>query len=642
MKERKLLVILLLALIGLNPGLFGQTKIDTLERMLDDATGDQRIEILYLLCNHYVYAAPEKAIPHAKEFLKIAEELDSLGHMAYASSILGEAYYFMDNLDKSLEYFNKYLEINEKIGNMDGIGSAYNNLGILHREMGDFDQAIQYYQESLKIKRELNEKQGISSTLNNIGVLYEHLNLFSKALEYYKESYQIEKELNDLDGISTSLLNIGALHGKMGNYDLAEEYCQESIAIADSMNFQITLEMNYESLFNTYKRKGDYKKALAYHEKHTQHKQNRINEETTRQLAELEVKYDTEKKEKEIALLSKQKKQHQTIIILFVVGFLSIVAFSILLYRENKRRRKNNQLLSLQNAEILQQKEEIEAQRDEIEAQRDEIRRQKDIAEQSEDKISKINQDLTDSIEYAKNIQVALFPDKYTLQRILKSGFCLFKPKDIVSGDFYWVSEIDDKEIIVAADCTGHGVPGAFMSIIGITFLNEIINDEKILQPAEILTRLRKKIIKALVHSNKIMEAKDGIDMSLCIIDRDKMTLEFAGAYNHLYLVRDNMLETFRADKMPVGFSSKAIVPFTNYSIKLEKNDMFYILTDGYADQFGGPNKKKFRMGNMRQLFLDIHQKSIDEQKMILYENFLDWKEDQPQIDDVLVLGFRI
>jgi len=293
-------------------------------------------------------------------------------------------------------------------------------------------------------------------------------------------------------------------------------------------------------------------------------------------------------------------------------------------------------------ATIQFQKEEIETQRDEIEAQRDEIQRQIEIAEYHKEQVVKQNKDMTDSIEYAKNIQIALFPDKFTLQKVLNKGFCLFKPKDIVSGDFYWVAQIENKSIIVAADCTGHGVPGAFMSIIGINFLNEIVFDEHVIKPNEILNRLRKKIVKTLVNSNKIEEAKDAIDISLIVIDRENMKLEYAGAYNHLYFIRDHMLEVIKADKMPVGISAKAMEPFTNHELDIKIGDQFYMFTDGFVDQFGGPNKKKYRIGSFRELLLDIHERTIEEQKQIIFETFINWRGNQQQVDDVLLIGIRI
>jgi serine phosphatase RsbU (regulator of sigma subunit)/Tfp pilus assembly protein PilF len=637
-----ILLIILFFTFGTSISISQNQNVDSLEIILKKSEGIEKIPYYYLLTDYYIYNSPDKAIRLANEFLIFAEKHDSAHIIEYCYQILGEAYFFQDNFKTALDYFKKFLTIQTENTNERGIGRAYNNLGIVYRAMDLYTEAIQCYQKSLEINQRRNDINGLSSTYNNLGVLHEHLNLFAQARDYYKKSLDIELKLNDMDGISTSYLNLGGINLKLRNFSKAINYCEQSLLISDSLKFNHTVELNYEILYQTYKEINNTEKALDYLERFYELKNKRINKESNSQIAELELKYQSDKKQQEIELLNKQKRQKN---ILNIFGLSVLIIFSILLVvliSNNKLRRKNNQILRLRNAEVIQQKEEIEAQRDEIEAQRDEIQRQIDISESQTNWILKQNKDITDSIEYAKHIQIALFPDKLTLQKILKDGFCLFKPKDIVSGDFYWVAQVENKSIIVAADCTGHGVPGAFMSIIGINFLNEIIYDEHIIKPNEILNQLRKKIIKTMVHANRIDESKDGMDISLIIVDYENMKLEYAGAYNHLYYIHDHMLTIIKADRMPVGLSEKSIAQFTNHTIDIYKGDTFYMFTDGYADQFGGPLKKKFRVGNLRELLLDIHEKEMVEQKRILFETFINWKEKQAQVDDVLSIGIRI
>ena len=635
--------LILLIFIG-NFSLFAQQNYaDSLKTILNNTPADtSKIPYYYALSEYYIFNAPEKAIPLANDFLLLGEKHDSIGIVDYCYLILGEAHFYQDNLQTSQRYFTNYLKSQQKQKNKQKIAQAYNNLGIVSRAMDNYPKAINYYNEALDIYREFNDTSGIKSVYNNLGVLNEHLNLLSKALEYYEKSLSLEKEFNNPDGISTSYLNLGGIYYKLKQYEQALNYCQKAIPICDSLGYMITLEMVYELMYKIYRDTGKPKEALNYFEKFYDLTNKRINQETKAKIAELEIKYQTDKNQKEIELLNKQKNQKSTIntILLIAIGVVFLQTFILL--RIIAKRKRNNQILQLQNEEMSKQNEEIETQRDEIEAQRDEIQRQKGFADKQTDYILRQNKDITDSIEYAKHIQIALFPDKLTLQKILREGFCLFKPKDIVSGDFYWVAELDGKSIIVAADCTGHGVPGAFMSIIGINFLNEIVFDENEQKPSEILNRLRKKVVKTLVHSNRIEEAKDGMDMSLVILDHENMKLQYAGAYNHLYFIRGHMLEIIKADRMPVGLSAKAMKPFTNHEIDIQPGDQFYMFTDGYADQFGGPLRKKFRIGNLRELLLEIHDKNIQEQKQILYESFINWKGEQPQVDDVLVLGFKI
>lgn len=615
---------------------------DSLEQVLRKSPDTEKFKYYYILTEFYIYDAPQKAIKLANEFLILGEKYDSLNIIEHCYQILGEAYFYQDNLDKSLDYFKKLLDSKIEQNNEEEIGRAYNNMGIIYRAKEEFAKAIECYEQSLEISKKYNNINGISSTLNNLGVLHEYLNLYAKARDYYDQSLKIELELNDPEGISTSYLNLGGIYYKLKKYNKAIEYCNKSVSICDSLNLNHSLELNYDILYKTYKETGNKELGFKYLEKHHELKEKRVNEEMNAQIAEMEAKYQSDKQQQEIQNLNVEKRRKQRLNIIFIIALIIFSVQAIFLLITNKKRRKINQSLKQINAEVLQQKEEIEAQRDEIEAQRDEIKRQKEIADFQTNQILKQNKDIKDSIEYAKHIQIALFPDKISLQKIFKRGFCLFKPKDIVSGDFYWVSQVENKSIIVASDCTGHGVPGAFMSIIGINFLNEIVNENQIYTPNEILNQLRKKVIKAMVHANKIQESKDGMDISLIVIDYDKMELQYAGAYNHLFYIRDHMLGVIKADRMPVGISEKTMMPFTNHTMKIQAGDQFYMFTDGYADQFGGPNKKKFRIGALRELLLEIHENPMNEQKRIMHETFINWKGKQQQVDDVLAIGIKI
>jgi serine phosphatase RsbU (regulator of sigma subunit) len=634
--------IILISIVGLYKLDAQNVNTDSLETILEELHGIEKIPYYNELTYYYVYNSPEKAIPLANEFLIFAEKHDSTGIIEYCYQILGEAHYLQENYNTSLNYFEKLLNIQLEKNSKSAIGKAYNNLGIVYRALEKYSESIEYYKKSMQINLELNDIAGLSSSYNNLGVLYEYLDLFIQANDFYNKSLKIELDLNDQEGISTSYLNLGGINLKLENYKKAIEFCEKSIIISDSLDFKHTLEVNYDILYQTFNESNNKEKALFYLEKFHNLKDNRINKESNSQIAELEAKYQSDKQQELIDILSKQKKQKTLINIFVLSGLFIFSGFIIFLVLINKQRNDNNQNLRLRNVEVMQQKEEIEAQRDEIEAQRDEIKRQSDLSELQTNRILKQNKDITDSIEYAKHIQIALFPDKISLQKILKNGFCLFKPKDIVSGDFYWVARIGNKSVIVAADCTGHGVPGAFMSIIGINFLNEIIYDEHIIKPSDILNTLRRKIIKTMVHANRIEESKDGMDISLIVVDYDNMILEYAGAYNNLYYIRDHMLNVIKADRMPVGISEKSIAHFTNHTMDIQKGDLFYMFTDGYADQFGGPLRKKFRHGNLRELLLEMHEKEMPEQKRILFETFINWKSKEQQVDDVLSIGLRI
>jgi ligand-binding sensor domain-containing protein/serine phosphatase RsbU (regulator of sigma subunit) len=262
--------------------------------------------------------------------------------------------------------------------------------------------------------------------------------------------------------------------------------------------------------------------------------------------------------------------------------------------------------------------------------------------EKQRDQIALQNKEITSSIMYAKRIQSAVLPAEDLIKRLLPQHFILFKPRDIVSGDFYWITEKDHKIILVAADCTGHGVPGAFMSMLGVSLLNEIVNNVEELSACEILNQLRSNVKKTLSQKGRQDETKDGMDLVLCIFDFDRLKVQFAGAYNPLWLIRDNELIVYKGDKMPIGIYIGAEKPFTSHDIKLKKNDLIYLFSDGYADQFGGPEEKKFKSGNLKELLLTIHKKSLTQQKEMLDRTIEEWKGDLQQIDDIMIVGLKI
>jgi serine phosphatase RsbU (regulator of sigma subunit) len=341
----------------------------------------------------------------------------------------------------------------------------------------------------------------------------------------------------------------------------------------------------------------------------------RINEQLNR-ITEQESKIKIQ-----IATLEKQK-----IILYFVLFVLLLVSFLVYyIYRGYKIKKEANIRLEEKNRTISAQKDEIEKQRDIAAAQRDQIAYQK--------------KHITDSIMYAKRIQTALIPSLELFSDKLEH-FVLYKPLAIVSGDFYWVSSKDNTQIIISADCTGHGVPGAFMSMLGVTLLNEIVNEKQILMPDQIIGNLREGIIKSLKQVLDEDTVKDGMDISVCVVDFNENILWFSGANNPLYLVRGGELIHYRPDKMPAAIHYK-MQPFTLHRIELLKGDAFYIFSDGFSDQFGGPNEKKFMSAHLKEKLVEISAEPMLRQAEILDSVFEQWRGDNPQVDDVTLIGMR-
>ena len=318
--------------------------------------------------------------------------------------------------------------------------------------------------------------------------------------------------------------------------------------------------------------------------------------------------------------------EKQKLVLYFVIFALVLVSFlGYYIYRGYRIKKEANIKLEEKNRTISLQKDEIEKQRDLAAAQRDQIAYQK--------------KHITDSIMYAKRIQTALIPSLELFSDKLEH-FVLYKPLAIVSGDFYWVSSQGSLQIIIAADCTGHGVPGAFMSMLGVTMLNEIVTSRQIVMPDQIIEELRNGIIKALNQVADEESVKDGMDIAICVVDFDKNLLYYSGANNPLYLVRNGELIHYRADKMPVAIHYK-MVPFTLHTIELHKGDAFYIFSDGYADQFGGPKQKKFMTAQLKETIVAMVNEPMLKQGERLNEIFEEWRGESPQVDDVTLIGVR-
>ncbi len=288
--------------------------------------------------------------------------------------------------------------------------------------------------------------------------------------------------------------------------------------------------------------------------------------------------------------------------------------------------RENERVLE---AKVIERTEQVVRQKEEIETKNEEL--------------EVLYKHVTDSIKYAKRIQEAILPPDSLVKRILPNAFVLYKPKDIVSGDFYWMDEKNNKTMFAAVDCTGHGVPGAFMSIVGYNILKHVVTNSELTTPALILDNLNVGVSETLHHGQQESQAKDGMDISFCTIDFKTLELQYAGAYNPLYLIRDGILIQTKADKFPIGlFLGEEKKKFTNHSIQLQKGDSIFIFSDGYADQFGGPNGKKFMANHFRDLLLEIHTYPIEKQKSVLNKTIEDWRGPLDQVDDILIIGIKI
>ncbi|HNV51308.1 MAG TPA: SpoIIE family protein phosphatase, partial [Tenuifilaceae bacterium] len=494
---------------------------------------------------------------------------------------------------------------------------------------------------------------------NNLlmGIIYFELNDLDKATENLEKALVLKQFVNDSIDVSKLNRYLGEIQIKKGNYSEGFKYLNAALTVAQKQRLMSDVRDIYLSLSSAYRLKGDFRKALENYSYHSSIKDS-IN---AGEISRLEMQYDFDKREREQEIITKQREamqqerlERQRMFTLFIsIALVLAITLALVIFYFLREKQKINKLLVEQNHEILRQKGEIEDQKQEIEAQRD-------LAERQRDQIADQQKQITDSIRYASRIQAAVLPRTNNLNSYLTEHFVYYQPKNIVSGDFFWTTQLADGRIAVAvADCTGHGVPGAFMSMLGITLIKELTATHCAESAGELLFKLRQLVIASLNQTGVEGESHDGMDMSLVLIDKEKQELEYAGAYLPLLIVRKTELggfgleqpvEThngfsvyeFKGNKMPIGYHVIGEKPFTNQKISYKNGDIFYMFSDGYTDQFGGPSNLKYMLVNFKRLLLDIQTLSLKEQLNVIEQNFEDFKGNQKQVDDILVMGFKV
>ena len=536
------------------------------------------------------------------------------------------AYIYWENKysQKAIEYFRQSLESNNKIGNKNAIWAINNNIGMIYSDLGQYEKSLEALNNSLRVSKEMEKKEKIASTLNNISLIQRYLNKEEEAIKTLQKALQLAHELNNLRLIRSCYAALSEIYKKLGNSEKSAENF-ELYSTFDKKIKQIEMEqVRMESMA---------KVAKANAEKRAKELELKLQSARLKAAKDSIEKIEllTREREQEIILLKKQReieeqesklKTAKTIRNIIAVGFVIVLLFSILLIIQYKQKHKAYKQIERQNIELQEQKE---------------------IIQDNNVQLEKKNKLITDSIQYASKIQEAILPSKIAIRENFPESFIYYRPKDIVSGDFYWFSHQGDNIFIAAVDCTGHSVPGAFMSMIGNTLLNEIVNEKKILTPSEILTNLNTGIIKAL-NQREAGDSQDGMDISLCRINRKENKIEFSAASHSIYLIKNNELKVYEGDIFSIGgvFSQRSDLKFTNYSIPIEEDTLLYIFSDGYQDQFGGKNNKKFMAENFKKTLFHHHKQPLREQELMLSETFENWRDNNKQTDDILVIGLKI
>jgi serine phosphatase RsbU (regulator of sigma subunit) len=675
--------IILFLLFAINGSLFSQDSllIDSLLIELNSVKNDSaRVDIYIDLCWKLRNSEPGSSVKYGTMARNLAEEINYNSALVKATSLLGVAYrnigdyynsitlYYeaqelaetyndttelgytyinFGNLYNTIQYYadskinlDKALDIAIELNNSRMQAYTYSNLGQYYITQNQYDSARLNLNKALQLRLKDNDIEGQATSYKYIGDIYYAINEIDSSLQYYFKSKNLLNFNVDKDLVSDLYNEIGIIYFNKNMIDSALHYCKISLKNAQEIDSKLRQRDVYLTLTKIYVAKKMIDSAFQCQSMVMTYNENLINQELSQKITYEQYHAERDRNFAEI------KKQRTIILLLgIIVVFVFILVFVFM--KLNSKNKKINRLLRIKNEEIKQQKilvdeqnEEIMLKNEEIMLKNEELNAQNDEIIKQRDEIYEQKRQITDSIAYACRIQEAILFTKIQLKDYFRDAFIFFRPRDVVSGDFYWYRKIEDKIIVIAADCTGHGVPGAFMSLLAISALEEIVFSKNILKPNEILENLRKTIKTSLKQSMDLSDSRDGIDLALCTFDITNKILLFSGANNPLYLIRDNQLEILDSNFNTCGIDLVER-PFNQHEINYLDNDVIYMFSDGFADQFS-PKREKFKTNRFKKLLMEIHQKDFMEQKQILEATFLNWKSTFKQIDDILIIGIKL
>lgn len=660
-------------------------QIDSIKNILQISTVDTlKVSAYTRLCWEYHNSNPQLAIQYAKAGLAIAEKNDYQRGLASLFNNVAQAYFVLGDYEKTLNYSLKSLKIKETLNNKRGIAGTLNNIGLVYKQMGNFNEAYNYFTKALSINEQLNNRAWKAINLSNIGNIEKKWNNLDKALNFHFEALAIYNGMNDSMGIANCLTSIGIIYQDqnklddaynnfikakniyvnakstqrivliysnlgeiniiMGDYSKAQKFLFQALDIARPFGFKDNIKLIYQNLATNYAKQNNFSKAYEYHQFYSQMKDSIFNEESSKQIAEMQSKYETEKKEQQIKLMvteqekerlivASESKRQRFFLLLILAIAISVAIVAIIIFRSLRISGKQKNIIELQKNEVSLQKEIVEKQKHLVEAHQKEI---------------------IDSITSAKRIQQAILPPTELIKKIFPESFVYYKPKDIIAGDFYWIETIDNFIFIAAADCTGHGVPGALVSVVCSNALNRTVKEFGLRDTGKILDKVTDLVIETFEKSST--DVKDGMDISLLrfenltssSIEKISIEVQWSGANNPLWYFNGNELKKIKADKQPIGKHDNR-KSFTAHPIKLFSSSdigssagLFYLFTDGLPDQFGGSQGKKFMYKRFEENLSAIYKLPMNEQETILEKTFQDWKGALDQVDDVTVIGIKI
>lgn len=650
-----------------------KTKLDSLYYKLSKTTVDtQKVKLLTYLFNFYSSNNNDSALKYAKQSVSLSEKINYIEGRISGLNNIGAVYYYQGKNSEALKNFLQVIHLTElyenknsldefakkqlsraynNIGtiyqrqkqyqkaeefflksiNLDTLSNdkisaahGYNNIGTIKEEQNDYDAAIVNYEKALKIKMQQNDSSGIPSTLINIGVVEMNQKKYKEASVNFLKALDYCKKTNNLQDEALSLINLGDLFYLKKDYSGSLIYYTNGIEICKTQKYLQYLSYAYQSISLAYYKLKNLDKAYETFQLYVNTKDSIYNQDNAKILHEMETKYESDKKEKEIKLLTADKEVQQAelnknriIIYSSIGGLILIASFAFYVFYALNQKKRINKELDTKNKKIEHAYKIIDEKQKEI----------------------------LDSINYAKRIQYALLAHEDFINKFLPNNFLYFNPKDIVSGDFYWATNTVNKNneqlfYLACCDSTGHGVPGAFMSLLSIGFLSEAIKEKDIFEPNKVFNYVRKRLIESISNDQQ----KDGFDGILVCFNITTNEISYSAANNKPVLVSgdgEKALKEFPCDKMPVGKADE-LKDFNLFNINCKKGDMLYLYTDGYADQFGGPKGKKFKYKPLNEMLLTFSDKPLNEQSQTLKHTFDGWRGNLEQIDDVCVIGIKI
>ena len=611
----------------------------------------KRVDLLNQLAWEIRYTNQEESKKISEHALKVSKERDYARGRAYARINLAVNHFLKSENREALELLRRALIYFTRFENEKGLCVALAFTGYVFESFGDYETGLEYAQKALEKVKKIRFKEGEAEIQSLIGLIYSRLPDYDRALIAYNDGLQIREKIRDWSAVASSYNRIGRIYSLKKEYDKALQNYHESLRIREELKLYSALPWSYLGIASTYEEMSDLENAKTYYHKNLDEgcgnidKRCRLQSMAGMGRVMLLMKQTEEARRflDDSMVLAKELKAKPLI---FEIHFALANYYEssgnpaqalkhYKIYHELREEVNNDETRNrLKNQQIAFAVEKTEKEKEIFQLRNVELKA-------AYDEIHQINLEITTSINYASRIQAALLPQKETLKKTLSDHFILFLPRDVVSGDFYWAARVDNKIVFCAADCTGHGVPGAFMSTLGITLLDEIVHTQKVLKANEILNKLRQNVIEALKQTGKEDEQKEGIDIALCVYDPEINRLEFAGAYLPLYLIRYGKLEEYPGNKIPISYVEEIQQSYQSRLITIQEGDILYLFSDGYADQFGGPNGKKFKYGTLKQYLTDIHRYPMEEQKKLLEENFHLWKGKREQIDDVILMGVK-